>query len=250
MSSDNSPSSAENTLVNEPASLPSYLRSPTVSEAGDFEAILYNQDVPMLSARGQEYQRYQAQLDADEAEEAAAAQTPRSPVIDISTSSSSSPSPPPLIHEANEGVVFPDRETYLTTPVAYMMGLIEGTPNTETFEIPFILPTTPPPLPSITCLPRLWYLVPRLRPQMALRFAQCRGLTLQGLTGSETSIGSHKSPPVITSSPRVLASSALRHEPNLPSPSLNTTLASPTPRPLYSVLVEPRKRQTPSSGMT
>ncbi|ETW77375.1 hypothetical protein HETIRDRAFT_118453 [Heterobasidion irregulare TC 32-1] len=46
-------------------------------------------------------------------------------------SPSHSPSPPPLIREANEGVIFPDRETYLTTPVAYMMGLIEGTPNTE-----------------------------------------------------------------------------------------------------------------------
>ncbi|ETW78763.1 hypothetical protein HETIRDRAFT_104122 [Heterobasidion irregulare TC 32-1] len=147
MSSDESPylSSADDTLIDERTLLPSYLRSPTVSEAGDFKAILRNEDTPMLSARGQEYRReeaerrYQAQVDADAAEEAAAAQTPGSPVIDISTSSSSSPSPPPLIREANEGVVFPDRETYLTTPVVYMMGLIEGTPNTE-----FVLGPTRP----------------------------------------------------------------------------------------------------------
>ncbi|ETW84851.1 hypothetical protein HETIRDRAFT_121129 [Heterobasidion irregulare TC 32-1] len=44
---------------------------------------------------------------------------------------SHSPSPPPLIHTQGDGIIFPDRETYLMTPVAYMMGLIEGTPNTE-----------------------------------------------------------------------------------------------------------------------
>ncbi|ETW79951.1 hypothetical protein HETIRDRAFT_117063 [Heterobasidion irregulare TC 32-1] len=139
MSSNESPylSSADDTLIDKRTSLPSHLCSPTVSEAGDFEAILRNEDTPMLSARGQEYRReeaarrYQAQVDTDAAEEAAVAQIPGSPVIDISTSPSSSPSPPPLIREANEGVIFPDRETYLTTPVAYMMGLIEGTPNTE-----------------------------------------------------------------------------------------------------------------------
>ncbi|ETW87770.1 hypothetical protein HETIRDRAFT_100076 [Heterobasidion irregulare TC 32-1] len=46
-------------------------------------------------------------------------------------SPSRSPSPPPLICTQSKGIIFPDRETYLTTPVAYMMGLIEGTPNTE-----------------------------------------------------------------------------------------------------------------------
>ncbi|ETW79297.1 hypothetical protein HETIRDRAFT_453743 [Heterobasidion irregulare TC 32-1] len=46
-------------------------------------------------------------------------------------SPSRSPSPPPLIRTQGEGIIFPDRETYLTTPVAYMMGLIKGTPNTE-----------------------------------------------------------------------------------------------------------------------
>ncbi|ETW85244.1 hypothetical protein HETIRDRAFT_424615 [Heterobasidion irregulare TC 32-1] len=46
-------------------------------------------------------------------------------------SPSRSPSPPPLVRTQSEGIIFPDRETYLTTPVAYMMGLIEGTPNTE-----------------------------------------------------------------------------------------------------------------------
>ncbi|ETW76864.1 hypothetical protein HETIRDRAFT_118995 [Heterobasidion irregulare TC 32-1] len=139
MSSDESLylSSTDNTLVDERPSLPSYLRSPTVSEAGDFEARFVNEEIRMLSMLEQEDQmeevarRYQARVDANAAEEAAAAQTPGSPVIDISTSSSSSPSPPPLIREANESIVFPDRETYLTTPVAYMMGLIEGTPNTE-----------------------------------------------------------------------------------------------------------------------
>ncbi|ETW75983.1 hypothetical protein HETIRDRAFT_455604 [Heterobasidion irregulare TC 32-1] len=119
-------SSVDNTLVDEQTPTPDY--SPTVEETR------------MLSMREQEDQmeeverRYQALVDANAAEEAAAAQTPGSPVlnvIDISTSPSSSPSPPPLIREANEGVVFPDRETYLTTPVVYMMGLIEGTPNPE-----------------------------------------------------------------------------------------------------------------------
>ncbi|ETW79547.1 hypothetical protein HETIRDRAFT_452686 [Heterobasidion irregulare TC 32-1] len=46
-------------------------------------------------------------------------------------SPSRSPSPPPLIRMQDEGIIFPDRETYLTTPVTYMMGLIERTPNTE-----------------------------------------------------------------------------------------------------------------------
>ena len=45
-------------------------------------------------------------------------------------SPSHSPSPPPLIHE-DTGVIFPDRKMYLTTPVSYLMGLIEGTPNNE-----------------------------------------------------------------------------------------------------------------------
>ena len=43
---------------------------------------------------------------------------------------SRSPSPPPLIDEGT-GIIFPDRETYLTAPVSYLMGLIEGTPNNE-----------------------------------------------------------------------------------------------------------------------
>ncbi|ETW86448.1 hypothetical protein HETIRDRAFT_423676 [Heterobasidion irregulare TC 32-1] len=140
MSSDGSLylSSVDDTLVDERTlSLPSYLRSPTVSEVGDFEARYIREETRMLSMLEQEDQmeeverRYQARVDANAAEEAAAAQTPGSPVIDISTSSSSSPSPPPLIREANEGIIFPDRETYLTTPIVYMMGLIEGTPNTE-----------------------------------------------------------------------------------------------------------------------
>ncbi|ETW82566.1 hypothetical protein HETIRDRAFT_426194 [Heterobasidion irregulare TC 32-1] len=130
-------SSVDSTLVDERTSLPNYARSPTVSEVGDFEATFVAEETRMLSMRETEDQmeevarRYQALVDANAAEEAAVAQTPGSPVIDISTSPSSSPSPPPLTHEANEGIVFPDRETYLTTPVAYMMGLIEGTPNTE-----------------------------------------------------------------------------------------------------------------------
>ncbi|ETW75885.1 hypothetical protein HETIRDRAFT_430369 [Heterobasidion irregulare TC 32-1] len=87
MSSDGSPylSSVDNTLVDKRMSLPSYLRSPTVSEVGDFEATFVREETRMLSMREQE----------DQMEEVAR------------------------------------RETYLTTPVAYMMGLIEGTPNTE-----------------------------------------------------------------------------------------------------------------------
>ena len=42
-----------------------------------------------------------------------------------------SPSPPSPFHEGTSGVIFPDRETYLTTPVSYLMGLIEGTPNNK-----------------------------------------------------------------------------------------------------------------------
>ena len=48
-----------------------------------------------------------------------------------SPSHSRSPSPPPLIDEGTTGIIFPDQETYLTTPVSYLMGLIEGTPNNE-----------------------------------------------------------------------------------------------------------------------
>ncbi|ETW85106.1 hypothetical protein HETIRDRAFT_308579 [Heterobasidion irregulare TC 32-1] len=40
-------------------------------------------------------------------------------------------SPLPLIHKECEGVIFPDRELYLTAPVAYLMGLIEGLPSTK-----------------------------------------------------------------------------------------------------------------------
>ena len=40
-------------------------------------------------------------------------------------------SPPPLIDEGTTGIIFPDHKTYLTTPIAYLMGLIEGTPNNE-----------------------------------------------------------------------------------------------------------------------
>ncbi|ETW87779.1 hypothetical protein HETIRDRAFT_100082 [Heterobasidion irregulare TC 32-1] len=82
--------------------------------------------------------RYQARVDTNAAEEAAVACTLNPPfpqVVDImmppTTSPSHSPSPPLLIHKVDEGIIFPDREIYLTTPVAYMMGLIEGTPNTE-----------------------------------------------------------------------------------------------------------------------
>ncbi|ETW76459.1 hypothetical protein HETIRDRAFT_429907 [Heterobasidion irregulare TC 32-1] len=42
-----------------------------------------------------------------------------------------SPSPPPLICEGNKGIIFLDRELYLSTPVTYLMGLIEGSPSTE-----------------------------------------------------------------------------------------------------------------------
>ena len=40
-------------------------------------------------------------------------------------------SPLPLFHNSTVGVIFPDRETYLTMPVAYLMGLIEGMPNNK-----------------------------------------------------------------------------------------------------------------------
>ena len=46
-------------------------------------------------------------------------------------SPSHSPSPSPLFHKGTPGVIFPDRETYLMTPVSYLIGLIEGTPNNE-----------------------------------------------------------------------------------------------------------------------
>ena len=48
-----------------------------------------------------------------------------------SPSRSCSPSPPPLFDEGTSGVIFPDCETYLMTPVAYLMGLIEGMLNNE-----------------------------------------------------------------------------------------------------------------------
>ncbi|ETW82054.1 hypothetical protein HETIRDRAFT_115654 [Heterobasidion irregulare TC 32-1] len=49
----------------------------------------------------------------------------------LTPSPSHSPSPPPLIQEKNNGIVFPNREPYLTAPVTYLMGLIEGSPSTE-----------------------------------------------------------------------------------------------------------------------
>ena len=45
-------------------------------------------------------------------------------------------SSPPLFHEGTSGIIFPDHETYLTTPVAYLMGLIEGMPNNEFISRP------------------------------------------------------------------------------------------------------------------
>ena len=47
------------------------------------------------------------------------------------TPPSHSPSPPPLIHDGTAGIIFPDRQTYLTAPVSYLMGLIEGQPSNE-----------------------------------------------------------------------------------------------------------------------
>ncbi|ETW82073.1 hypothetical protein HETIRDRAFT_101409 [Heterobasidion irregulare TC 32-1] len=139
-------SSIENTLIDR--SIQTSPSSPS-SESSLTPAETYIQsgfvtDRPMMSMRELAWEqeeiarKYQARVDANAAEEAATARTPSPPIlstVDITTSrttsSSRSPSPFPLIHEGNKGVVFPDRETYLMTPVSYMMGLIEGTLNTE-----------------------------------------------------------------------------------------------------------------------
>ncbi|ETW87792.1 hypothetical protein HETIRDRAFT_114754 [Heterobasidion irregulare TC 32-1] len=182
-------------------------------------------------------------------------------------SPSRSPSPPPLIRTQSEGIIFPDRETYLTTFIAYIMGLIEGTPNTEFVSGPtrpeiqraleileeersFVqhaqralqiregiliarinagerrlmgLNQTPHlqdsfhPADDIT---PLWYLVPRLRPQMEHRFAQCRGLIPWNAAGEEIFIDSRRFHPATTSYPR----------------DWDMTPASPTPSPSSSAL--------------
>ncbi|ETW80149.1 hypothetical protein HETIRDRAFT_428410 [Heterobasidion irregulare TC 32-1] len=122
--------SSENTLIEQtPSTDPSIPSTPEMSIVEE-RSVPWDTDEEQAAREAEEgFSEYLEGLDEDEQRQ--------DEMIRLLTedfdrpSPSHSPSPPPLIHTPSEGIVFPDRETYLTTPVAYMMGLIEGTPNTE-----------------------------------------------------------------------------------------------------------------------
>ncbi|ETW84826.1 hypothetical protein HETIRDRAFT_121142 [Heterobasidion irregulare TC 32-1] len=135
--------SADDTLIDESTQMTPFPKPFLTEEQWEWSVVmsmrLEEENDRRLQA--EEYKRHLLYME-ESAGERAACHTPMPPhfpsllqVIDITMppagSPPHSPFPPPLIREENKEVIFPDRESYLTAPVAYLIGLIEGLPSTE-----------------------------------------------------------------------------------------------------------------------